>query len=212
MFLYINMNEAYPAVHLWLTLKRNEHPRLTERDNMMDPFFSAIDEKQKAIVEKCKNANINERVFPYIGGDDDFREVNYRPFNDAVKLTDKTYLSEDNTANYIIEDLNTEWALSAVEQLTHIYKEVTVVRLYTHMPFKLKFVIMCRSRLTDHTAPLTKAVINKNNLEELHAIMEATQAWTNSMIWVAETGDDTYVSSDMFSLYIKLMSDLLDEL
>lgn len=213
MFLDINMNDAYPAVHLWLKLKRNDKIRLSGNScDTIEPFFNDIDEEQKWIVEKCKNNTVNERVFPYIGGDDDFREVNYRPFNNAIKLNNKTYLSEENTADYIIDDINTEWALSAIEQLTYIYKEVSVLRLYTHMPFKLKFVIMCREKIIDQTTPLTASVINKINLERLHDIMSAAQGWTKSMIWVAETGEDTYVSSDMFRLYIMLMSDLLDEL
>lgn len=206
------MNEAFPAVHLMLKLKRNDGLRLYKRNNMNDPFFSNIDDMYKEIVEKCKNKRVEERIFPYIGGDDDFREIDYRPFNKSVKLTTSTVLPEDNNASYIIDNLNTDWALSAVEQLTNIYKTVTVYRLYTHMPFKLKFVIDCAERLNDNVGPLTQSVSNKINAGELYNFMRTAQEWTRSMIWAAETGEDTYVSSDILRLYYKLMSDLLEEL
>ena len=206
------MNEAFSAVHLMLKLKRNNEPRLSKGINMSDPFFSNIDDTYKEIVEKCKNKRVEERIFPYIGGDDDFREINYRPFNNAVKLTASTVLPEDNNVSYIIDNLNTDWALSAVEQLTNIYKNVTIYRLYTHMPFKLKFVINCAERLNDNVGPLMQSVDNKINAGELYTFMRTAQEWTRSMIWAAETGEDTYVSSDILKLYYKLMSDLLEEL
>lgn len=206
------MNEAFPAVHLMLKLKRNDELKLYKGINMEDPFFSNIDETYKEIVEKCKNKKVEERIFPYIGGDDDFREIDYRPFNKAVKLTASTVLPDDNNTSYVIENLNTDWALSAVEQLTNIYKTVTVYRLYTHMPFKLKFIINCAERLNDKVGPLTQSVSNKINAGELYTFMRTAQEWTRSMIWAAETGDDTFVSSDILKLYYRLMSDLLEEL
>ncbi len=205
-------NENLPAVHLMLKLKRNEHIRLAKGNNMGDPFFSNIDETYKEIVEKCKNKRVEERVFPYIAEDDDFREINYRPFKDSIKLDSSTVLPESDTVNYIIENLNTDWALSAIEQLTNIYKEVTIYRLYTHMPFKLKFVIGCSGRLNNKVGPLTQTVNNKINAGELYSFMLTAQEWTRSMIWAAETGEDTYVSSDILKLYYRLMSDLLEEL
>ena len=206
------MNESFPAVHLMLNLKRNEELILSKGNNMNDPFFSNIDETYKEIVEKCKNKRVEERVFPYIGEDDEFREIDYRPFNKAIKLDSTTVLSESDTINYIIENLNTDWALSAVEQLTNIYKTVTVYRLYTHMPFKLKFIISCAERLNNKVGPLTHSVSNKINAGELYNFMRTAQEWTRSIIWAAETGEDTYVSSDILKLYYKLMSDLLEEL
>lgn len=205
-------NENLPAVHLMLKLKRNEHIQLAKGNNMGDPFFSNIDETYKEIIEKCKNKRVEERVFPYIGEDDDFREINYRPFKDSVKLDSSTVLPESDIVNYVIENLNTDWALSAVEQLTNIYKEVTVYRLYTHMPFKLKFIVACAGRLNDKVGPLTQTVNNKINAGELYSFMRTAQEWTRSMIWAAETGEDTYVSSDILKLYYRLMSDLLEEL
>jgi hypothetical protein len=179
---------------------------------MIDPFFAEINASYNKIVEKCKNKQVNERVFPYIGENDEFREIDYRPFNGAVKLTDKTILSEEETANYIIEDINTDWALSAIEQLTNIYKEVRLYRLYTHMPFKLKFVVECKGRTDDNVGPLKDSVINKINSDAIYRFVRHAQDWTFSMIWAAETGEDTYVSSDMLRLYFKLMEDLLEEL
>ena len=206
------MNETFPAVHLMLKLKRNDEPKLSKGINMSDPFFSNIDDMYKEIVEKCKNKRVEERIFPYIVDDDGFREIDYRPFNKAIKLSASTVLPEDNKVSYIIDNLNTDWALSAVEQLTNIYKTVTVYRLYTHMPFKLKFVIDCAERLNNNVGPLTQSVDNKINAGELYTFMRTVQEWTRSMIWAAETGEDTYVSSDILKLYYKLMSDLLEEL
>lgn len=211
-FLVVNMDEALPAVHLRLKLKRNEKLSMSKGANTTDPFFGEVNAVYNKIIEKCKNKTVEERIFPYIGGDDEFREIDYRPFNNAVKLTDKTLLSEDDSANYIIEDINTDWALSAIEQLTNIYNEVTLYRLYTHMPFKLKFVIECEGRTNDIVGPLKDSVINKINLDAIYRFVRHAQDWTLSMIWAAETGEDTYVSSDILKLYFKLMEDLLEEL
>ena len=211
-FLVVNMDETLPAVHLRLKLKRNDNIRLAKGTNITDPFFAEINAAYNVIVEKCKNKIVEERIFPYIAGDDGFREVNYRPFNDASELTDKTVLSEDDSANYIIENINSDWALSAIEQLTNIYNEVTLYRLYTHMPFKLKFVIECKERVNNTMGPLKDSVINKINSDAIYRFIRHVQDWTFGMIWAAETGEDTYVSSDILRLYFKLMSDLLDEM
>ena len=206
------MDESLPAVHLRLKLKRNEKPSMAKGTNMMDPFFGEVDAVYGRIVEKCKNKTVEERIFPYVGGDNKFREVDYRPFNNAIKLTDKTVLSEDDSANYVVEDINTDWALSAIERLTNIYKEVTLYRLYTHMPFKLKFVIECKGRTSNVVGPLKDSVINKINLDAIYRFVRHAQDWTLNMIWAAETGEDTYVSSDILKLYFKLMEDLLEEM
>lgn len=206
------MDESLPAVHMRLKLKQNAKLSMAKGANITIPFFGEVNEAYIKIVEKCKNKTVEERVFPYIGGDDDFREIDYRPFNNAVKLTDKTVLSEDDSANYVVEDINTDWALSAIEQLTNIYKEVTLYRLYTHMPFKLKFVIECKGRTSDIVGPLKDSVINKINLDAIYRFVRHAQDWTLNMIWVAETGEDTYVSSDILKLYFKLMEDLLEEM
>lgn len=211
-FLVVNMDDPLPAVHLRLKLKRNEKLKLAKGSNMMDPFFAEINVLHSRIAEKCKNKQVNERVFPYIGENDDFREIDYRPFKGAVILNDKTVLSEENTANYIIENINSDWALSAIEQLTNIYKEVTLYRLYTHMPFKLKFVVECKERTNDIAGPLKDSVINKINSDSIYRFVRHAQDWTLSMIWAAETGEDTYVSSDMLRLYFKLMEDLLEDM
>ena len=211
-FLVVNMDDPLPAVHLRLKLKRNEKLKLAKGSNMMDPFFAEINVLHSRIVEKCKNNQVNERVFPYIGENDDFREIDYRPFNGSVILNDRTVLSEENTANYIIEYINSDWALSAIEQLTNIYKEVTLYRLYTHMPFKLKFVVECKERTNDMVGPLKDSVINKINSDSIYRFVRHAQDWTLSMIWAAETGEDTYVSSDMLRLYFKLLEDLLEDM
>lgn len=206
------MNDAFPAVHLKLKLKRNTQMVLVKGNNIDSPFFNSIDETHKEIVEKCKNKTLEEQVFPYIGGDDDFREVDYRPFNKAIKLDSSTVLPEDDSVSYIIGDLNTDWALSAVEQLTNIYKDVTIYRLYTHMPFKLKFVIACSERLNDNVGPLNGSVVNKINAGDLYKLMRCAQEWTRTIIWAVETGDSTYISSAVLRLYYYLMTNLLDEL
>ncbi len=206
------MDEALPAVHLRLKLKRNEKLSMAKGANTTDPFFGEVDGVYGRIVEKCKNKTVEERIFPYVGGDDEFREVDYRPFNNAVKLTDKTVLSEEDSANYIVENINTDWALSAIEQLTNIYEEVTLYRLYTHMPFKLKFVVECKGRTNDMVGPLKDSVINKVNLDAIYRFVRHAQDWALNMIWAAETGEDTYVSSDILKLYFKLMEDLLEEM
>ena len=211
-FLIVNMDDPLPAVHLRLKLKRNEKLKLSKGSNMMDPFFAEINATYDRIVEKCKNKQVNERVFPYIGENDEFREIDYRPFNGAIKLTDKMILSEEGMANYIIEDINTDWALSAIEQLTNIYREVTLYRLYTHMPFKLKFVVECKERMNNTVGPLKDSVINKINSDAIYRFVRHAQDWTLSMIWAAETGEDTYVSSDILRWYFKLMEDLLEEM
>lgn len=211
-FLVVNMDDPLPAVHLRLKLKRNEKLKLAKGSNMMDPFFAEINASYNKIVEKCKNKHVNECVFPYVGENDEFREVDYRPFNDSIILNDKTVLSEAETANYIIENINSDWSLSAIEHLTNIYKEVTLYRLYTHMPFKLKFVIECKERTNDVVGPLKDSVINKINSDAIYRFVKHAQDWTFSMIWAAETGEDTYVSSDMLRLYFKLMEDLLEDM
>ena len=211
-FLVVNMDEALPAVHLRLKLKRNDKLSMAKGANTTDPFFGEVNGLYNKIIEKCKNKTVEERVFPYIGGDDEFREIDYRPFNNAVKLTDKTVLNEDDSANYIVENINTDWALSAIEQLTNIYKEVTLYRLYTHMPFKLKFVIACKGRTSNIVGPLKDSIINKINLDAIYRFVRHAQDWTLNMIWAAETGEDTYVSSDVLKLYFKLMEDLLEEM
>lgn len=211
-FLVVNMDDSLPAVHLRLKLKRNDKLNIAKGANTTDPFFGEVSDVYNRIVEKCKNKTVEERVFPYVGGDDEFREVDYRPFNNAVKLTDKTVLSEEDSANYIVENINSDWALSAIEQLTNIYKEVTLYRLYTHMPFKLKFVIECKGRTNDMVGPLKDSVINKVNLDAIYRFVRHAQDWTLNMIWAAETGEDTYVSSDVLRLYFKLMEDLLEEM
>ena len=207
------MDESNPAMHFRLKLKRNEKVHLAKGDNMNDPFFANIDTVQKSIVEKCKNERVSDIIFPYnLGASADYREINYRPFMKANELTDSTILPIDNEASYIIEDLNTDWALSAVEQLTNIYKEVTVYRLYTHFPFKLKVIVHCKSRMNDFTGPLTDTVLNKINLDELYMFMQYMQEWTLCMITVAETGEESTVSYETISCYLKLMNDLLDDL
>ena len=207
------MDESNPAMHFRLKLKRNEKVHLAKGDNMNDPFFANIDIVQKKIVEKCKNERVSDIIFPYnLGASDEYREINYRPFRKAIELTDSIDLPIDNEASYIIEDLNTDWALSAVEQLTNIYKEVTVYRLYTHFPFKLKVVVHCKSRINDFTGPLTYTGLNKINLDELYMFMRYMQEWTLCMITIAETGEETDVSYDAIKYYLRLMSDLLDDM
>lgn len=206
------MDKSNPAMHLRLKLKHNKKVHLSKGDTINDPFFANIDTVQKKIVEKCKNKRINERVFPLISDIDEYREINYRPFNKAIELSDSTILPDDDNASYIIDNLNTDWALSAVEQLTNIYKEVTVYRLYTHFPFKIKVVVQCKTRLNNSTGPLTESVLNKINLDELYAFMRYMQEWAICMITVAETGEETFVSHDTLYYYLKLISDLLDDL
>lgn len=204
--------DPFPAVHLRLKLKRNEKIHSIKDFNNDDPFFGSIDETYRYIVEKCKNKRVEEHVFPYVGGDDDFREVNYHPFGNAIVLTDSTVLSDDDSTNYIINNINTDWALSAIERLTNVYKSVTIYRLYTHMPFKLKFVIGCEGRMSDYSGPIKESVINKINLDSIYRFVRQSQDWTLSMIWAAETGQNTFISSDIIHLYLKLMHDLLEEM
>ena len=204
--------DPFPAVHLRLKLKRNEKLKSIKEINNKDPFFATIDGTYKAIVEKCKNRKIEEYIFPYVGGEDEFREVNYRPFGNAIILTETTVLSEDEAANYIIDNINTDWALSAIERLTNTYKTVTIYRLYTHMPFKLKFVISCEERMNDFTGPINESIMNKINSDSIYRFVRQAQDWTLSMIWAAETGENTFYSSDIIHMYFKLMHDLLDDL
>lgn len=200
------------AIHLSCKLKRNEKPVLAKGENMENPFFNDIDKLHKMIFEKCKNGLVNERVYPFISDNEDDRDINYRPFSDAIELTNKTVLSDKDNASYIIQNLNTEWALSAIEQLCHIYNEVTLYRLYTHTPYKYKVIAFCKERTSNETKPLTDMVLNKENLEDIHAFLNILSRWTLSMIWVAETEDNTFVSSNALKCYFEIMERLLDNL
>jgi hypothetical protein len=206
------MNRALPAAHLMLTLKRNEDIRLVKGNDNDLPFFDSIENIRKEIVEKCKNKTVEGKVFPYSDEDDDQREINYKPFSGAIDLDPSTVLPEDNSVNYIIKDLNTDWSLSAVEQLTNIYNSVTIYRLYTHMPFKLKFVIACTERVNDNVGPLTQSVSNKINAGNIYKLMRTALEWTRSIIWCAETDKDVYISNVILKHYYRLLSKLLEEL
>lgn len=200
------------AIHLSCKLKRNEKPVLAKGENMESPFFNDIDRLHKKITEKCKNKLVNERVYPFVSENEDDRDINYRPFSDAIELTSKTVLSDKDNASYVIQNLNTEWALSAIEQLCHIYNEVTLYRIYTHTPYKYKVIALCKERTSNETKPLTEMVLNKENLEDIHAFLDIVSRWTLSMIWIAETEDNTFVSSNALKCYFELMERLLDNL
>lgn len=195
-------------IHMQIDILPNENVRFGDNSNSVTPFFSDIAAKMIQYNKFSENAAIKWALFPLI------HETNLLPFENAILLTPETVISDNTVSDYIIENINTDQGISLIEELSGIYKKVTLCRIYSHNPGKMKFIVHCVEKTKNILKLSFKTVLFKRNLYRIHEILYRLLQWDiNKAIYfhedLYETNIGIILHKDYFAIFEKICPELI---
>lgn len=168
------------------------------------PFLDEIDEMRKYVNTLIASFGTVKYVYPL--GNMVNGGINPIPFADAILLTPDTVIENESKLNGIIDNLNTDWAVSVIELLSSIYSNVELIRVWTHSPFDFKVIVHCENRLNSKQYKLNRIVTNKKNISKVYSFMKHILMWI-SLIGVLSSANKDH---PIIVEYVERLTTILD--
>lgn len=199
-----------PWIHLRAKLTRNKNlifgtdlqKQITISDeklvNQKLPFFREIEVLRENAIKSYiidKDLIVKRTTF-----DAKKLSKNIFPKNDIIELNEnitKINLDKHNHGKIIFKlgNLNTEFNLSIIEELTNIYEETYIVDSYFDFHWTFPVYIICFNKISDKNNLSGKSIVNKINLSLINSFLRVYAYW---LIYISK-----YISSDENNSFAK---------
>ena len=156
-----------------IDIKANTEPLLGNDAEVNDCFEETLGKYKEDLKKLMQIEYLQRDLWWFLPG-----ELTHPRIEFVKKIEAGQEVTTDDTCMYVVEKLDSDFFISAIELLSYHFTHVELYRTYSMSPFSTYFVCECSGNLLKKDRRIFgKSVKNKGNIKNILLVCESFYSW-----------------------------------